>query len=431
MNDLKFALRQLRKSPGFTAIAVITLALGIGLNTTIFSLINDLFLRGLPFREPTGLLHVFSKVKDQRVEFPLSAPRFYHFRDGQTIFDGFAGENGVAATVTGLGDAFQVPIFKATANWFDVLGVRAIRGRTFLRAVGRLKPGVMKEQSFAALQLLENSYRAQYPEKIDAKAATVVKTLPEDVTENLRPGFATLLAAVTFVLVIACSNVANLLLVRFSGRRREIALRLAIGGSRTNIVRLFVLEGLLVSLLAGILGVVLAWQFVPLVPKVAANFLPIEPGSATAISVPVLAFTIFLSLVTGLAMGFYPALQSSRTDIVDALKEGGRGTAGSVPQQRFRKLLVGAQVALSVTLLAGASLLIASFLRLSQEDPGFKYDKLWNAFTVMPAAQYPDQPTRTRFAEQLLNALRATPGLQEAMISSGFPLAGGAGATLY
>jgi predicted permease len=513
MNDLKFALRQLRKSPAFSAIAIITLALGIGLNTTIFSLINDLFLRGLPFREPTRLVHVFSKVKDQRVEFPLSAPRFYHFRDGQTIFDGFAGENGLAGTVTGLGDAFQVPIFKATANWFDVLGVRAIRGRTFLheeeegadvaiitdrfwkarlggdpnvvgrplvldgvthtivgvipklpvswtgpnadiwttkpfvipgfshermmrgtaflRAVGRLKPGVTKEQAFAALQLLENSYRAQYPEKIDAKAATVVKTLPEDVTENLRPGFATLLAAVTFVLFIACSNVANLLLVRFSGRRREIALRMAIGGSRTNIVRLFVLEGLLVSLLAGILGVVLAWQFVPLVPKVAANFLPIEPGSATAISVPVLAFTIVLSLVTGLAMGFYPALQSSRADIVDALKEGGRGTAGSVPQQRFRKLLVGAQVALSVTLLAGASLLIASFVRLSQEDPGFKYDKLWNAFTVMPAAQYPDTASRTRFADELIVKLRATPGLQDATVSAGIPLNGGNGATLY
>jgi putative ABC transport system permease protein len=513
MNDLKFALRQLRKSPAFTAIAVITLALGIGLNTTIFSLINDLFLRGLPFREPSRVLHVFSKFKDQRVEFPISAPRFYHFRDGQAIFDGFAGENGLAATVTGLGDAFQVPIFKTTANWFDVLGVRTTRGRTFLseeeegadvavitdrfwkarlggdpnvigralvldgvthtivgviptlpvswtgpnadiwttkpfvipgfshdrmmrgttflRAVGRLKAGVKEEQAFAALQVLENSYRAQYPEKIDAKAATVVKTLPEDVTQNLRPSFATLLAAVTFVLLIACSNVANLLLVRFSGRRREIALRMAIGGSRTSIVRLFVLESVLVSLFAGILGAALAWQLVPLVPKVAANFLPIEPGRASAISFPVLAFTIVLSLLAGLAMGLYPALQSSRADIVDALKEGGRGATGSVRQQRFRKLLVGAQVALSVTLLAGASLLIASFVRLSHEDPGFKYHNLWNALTVMPAAQYPDPASRTRFADELTNKLRATPGMQEVAISSSIPLTGGAGATLY
>ena len=513
MTDLRFALRQLRKSPGFTLLAVLTLTLGIGLNTAIFSLINDLFLRGLPFKEPARVLHVFSHFKEQTVDFPLSAPRYIHFRDGQTIFDGFAAENGLAATVTGLGDPFQVPIFKATANYFDVLGLRAVRGRTFLpeeeegadvaviterfwkarlgsdpnvvgraltldgvahtivgvittlpvswtgpnadiwttkpfvipgfshermmrgtaflRAVGRLKPGVTKEQAFAALQLLENSYRSQYPEKIDAKSGTVVKTLPEDVTENLRPGFATLLAAVTFVLLIACSNVANLLLVRFSGRRREISLRMALGASRASVLRLFVFESVLISLLAGILGALLAWQLVPLVPKLAANFLPIEAGSATALSFPVLAFTIALSLLTGLVMGLYPALQSSRGDIVDALKEGGRGTAGSARQQRFRKLLVGAQVALSVTLVAGASLLIASFVRLSHQDPGFKPENLWIGLTVMPQAQYPDVASRARFAEQMTSALRATPGVQDASISGGFPLFNGGGATLY
>src|SRR5438105_7341198 len=314
LTDFRFALRQLFKSPGFTLLALITLALGIGLNTAIFSLINDLFLRGLPFREPARVLHVFSHFKEQTVDFPISAPRFIHFRDGQTIFDGFAGENGLAATVTGVGDPFQVPIFKTTANYFDVLGLHAIRGRTFLpneeeggdvavitdrfwksrlgsdpnvigrgltldgvshtivgvipglpvswtgpnadiwttkpfiipgfthermmrgtaflRAVGRLKPGVSVTQARAAFQVLTDSYHTQYGEKIDAKAATVLKTLPEDVTENLRPGFATLLAAVTFVLLIACSNVANLLLVRFSGRRRELSLRMALGATR-------------------------------------------------------------------------------------------------------------------------------------------------------------------------------------------------------
>lgn len=513
ISDLRFTFRQLLKSPGFTVLAVITLALGIGLNTAIFSLINDLFLRGLPFREPARLLHVFCKFHDQRVDFPLSAPRFTHFRDGQTIFDGFAAENGGAATITGLGDAFQVPVFKTTANWFDVLGLRPILGRTFLpeeeegadaaviterfwktrlggdpnvigrgltldgvshtivgvipklpvswtgpnadiwttkpfvipgfthermmrgtaflRTVGRLKPGITIDQARAALQLLENSYRAQYPEKIDAKAGTVVKTLPEDVTENLRTGFATLLASVVFVLLIACSNVANLLLVRFSGRRREISLRMALGAPRASVVRLFVFESVLISLIAGIFGAVLAWQLVPLVPRLAANFLPIEAGSATALSLPVLAFTIALSLVTGLVMGLYPALQSSRSDIVDALKEGGRGTAGSVRQQRFRKILVAAQVALSVTLVAGASLLIASFVRLSYQDPGFKFDKLWSALTVMPQAQYPDPDSRTRFAEQLTNALRATPGVLDATVSAAIPLNGGFGATLY
>src|SRR5205809_3498715 len=513
MTDVRFAFRQLFKSPGFTFLAVLTLALGIGLNTAIFSLINDLFLRGLPFRQPTRLLHVFSHFKEQTVDFPLSAPRFTHFRDGQIIFDGFAGENGIAATVTGLGDPFQVPIFKTTSNWFDVLGLRAIRGRTFLpqeeegadvavvtdrfwkgrlggdpnvigraltldgvshtivgvipklpvswtgpnadiwttkpfiipgfshermmrgtaflRAVGRLKPNLTVEQARAALVLLGDSYRTQYPEKIDAKSGTLSKPLPEVVTENLRPGFIILLSAVTFVLLIACSNVANLLLVRFSGRRREISLRMALGASRGSVLRLFVFESMLVSLLAGVLGAALAWQLVPLVPKLATNFLPIEQGSASALSVPVLLFTIGLSLLTGFAMGLYPALQSSRADIVDALKEGGRGTQGSVRQQRFRKILVGAQVALSVTLLAGASLLITSFVRLSQQDPGFNTDNLWIGVTALSQAQYPDQASRARFAEQLQTALRATPGFEEVMLSSTFPLFSGPSVTLY
>ncbi|MBV9008938.1 MAG: ABC transporter permease [Verrucomicrobia bacterium] len=512
--DFRFAVRQLLKSPAFTALAVLTLALGIGLNTAIFSLINDLFLRGLPFKEPARLLHVYSHAKTQTVDFPLSAPRFIHFRDGQTVFSGFAAENGLAATITGLGDAFQIPIFKATANWFDVLGFRPVLGRTFLpgeeegadvaiiterfwkarlggdpnvigraitldgvphtivgviptlpvswvgpnagiwttkpfvipgfshermmrgtaflRAVGRLKRGVTIEQAKAALDALENSYRADHPEKIDAQATTVIKTLPEDVTENLRPAFATLLAAVAFVLLIACSNVANLLLVRFSARRREISLRMALGASRSSVVRLFVFESVLIGLLAGVLGAALAWKLVPLVPALASNFLPIEVGAATAVSVPVLVFTVALSFLTGLVMGVYPAWQSSRTDIVDALKEGGRGTAGSVRQQRFRKVLVGAQVALSVTLLAGASLLIASFIRLSHQDPGFKYENLWLGFTIVPEAQYPDKPSRTRLVEKLQNALRASPGIDDVAIGTGFPLVGGGGgATLY
>ena len=514
MTDLRFALRQLRKSPGFTFLAVITLTLGIGLNTGIFSLINDLFLKGLPFHEPERLLHVLTKGKDRTDEFQMSAPRFMFYRDAQTIFAGFAAENQQAATVTGLGDPLSAPVFRTTANWFDVLGVRPIMGRTFLpqeeegadvavitdrfwkarfsgtpdvigktivldgvahtivgviapmpvswtgtpnaniwttkpmvipsfsyekmmrgstflRVVGRLKAGVTLEQAKAALGALEDSYRSQFPEKGDAQFRNIIKTLPEDVTENLRSGFTTLLTAVGFVLLIACSNVANLLLVRFSGRRREISLRLALGATRGSVLRLFVFESVLISLLAGILGAALAWWLVPLVPKLTANFLPIEQGSASALSVPVLLFTIGLSLLTGIMMGLYPALQSSRGDIVDALKEGGRGTQGSVRQQRFRKILVGAQVALSVTLLAGASLLITSFLRLSQQDPGFNPDKLWIGTTALSQAQYPDQASRARFAERLQTALRATPGFEGVMLSSSFPLFGAPGITSY
>ena len=513
MTDFRFALRQLRKTPGFTALAILTLALGIGLNTSIFSLINDLFLRGLPFEEPARVLHVYGQSKQRPdVDFPLGAPRFLHYREAQTIFSSFSAENNGAATLTGLGDAVQMPVARVTSNYFETLGVRPIRGRTFLpeeeegadvsiiteqfwrnrlgsdpnvigrsialdgtahtivgvirkmpviwsgpnaevwttkplvipgfshermmrgtgflRVIGRLKPGISYDQARAALGPLDQGYKAQFPDKIDADLTTFFKPLPEDVNGDLRPAFATLLAAVAFVLLIACSNVANLLLVRFSGRRREISLRMAIGASRASVLRLFVLESVLVSVFAGITGAVLAWQLVPLIPKLAANFLPIEANSGAALSLPVLGFTLALSLFTGLIMGVYPAWQSSRADLVDGLKEGGRGSSGSARQQRFRKILVGAQVALSVTLLAGAGLLIISFIRLSAQEPGFNPTNLWVTGITLPQAQYPDIGARARLVEQTLTSLRATPGFESVAMSTGVPLTG-FGATLY
>ena len=515
MNDIRFAYRKLRKSPAFTAIAVITLALGIGLNTTIFSLINDLFLRGLPFKEPSRVVHFYGGDKSRGLEdIGIGAPRFDHFRDGQTICESLAGENFFAFTLTGLGDAVQIFGGRLTSNYFDVLGVRPIlgrnflpeeqegadvalvtrnfwqkrmggdpnvigrsitldgtahtivgvlpnmpatwfganpvaevwttkpiqlpgfsyerlmRGTSFLRVIGRLKPTVTLDQARAALPSLDQSYRAQYQTKIDSGFATTIRTLPEDVTRNFRAGFATLFAAVSFVLLIACSNVANLLLVRFSGRRREIALRMAIGASRASVVRLFVFESLLVSLIAGAVGAFVAWRLVPLVPGMASNFLPLEENAATSVSWAVLFFTIGLSLLTGLLMGIYPALQGSHADLVDGLKEGGRGTSGSVRQQRFRKILVGAQVALSVTLLAGAALLITSFVRLSQQNIGFRSFNLWTGAITLPTSQYPNTPSRQRFVEQTLNALHDVPGSESVTISGDIPLAGG-NRTLY
>ena len=515
ISDFKYALRSLTKTPGFTVIAVITVALAIGANTAIFSLINDLFLRGLSFKEPRRVVHFLSNAPDGKlVDLPLSLPRFQHYRAGQTICEDLAAENLFAFTLTGLGDAVQLFGGKVTSNYFDVLGLHPIRGRnflpnegeaadvamvtenfwrkrmggdpnvigrsitldgvahtivgvlpnlpfawvgqnaevwttkpyvipgftyermmrgtTFLRVVGRLKPGVTVEQARAALPALDQSYRGEFPGKIDSGLSTTLKTLPEDVSGNLRPAFATLFAAVAFVLLIACSNVANLLLVRFSGRRREIALRMAIGASRTGIVRLFVFESLLVSLLAGIVGAVLAWQLVPLIPKMAANFLPFDPNTRVNLSFPVLGFTVALSILTGLLMGIYPAFQSSHGDLVDGLKEGGRGVSGSVRQQRFRKILVGAQVALSVTLLAGAALLITSFVRLNQQNVGYHYRNVGVGFVTLPTAQYSDIGTRQRFVERLLASLRAVPGFESVTVSGDIPLLpGGGNATLY
>jgi putative ABC transport system permease protein len=515
MSDLRFAFRQVRKSPGFTLVAVLTLALGIGLNTAIFSLINDLFLRGLPFKEPQRLVHMYSNARERNLlELAISVPRFEHYRESQTIFDGFGAENVSAFTLTGLGDAVQVLGGQVTSNYFDVLGVRPIRGRNFLpeeektadvamvtetfwqkrlsgdpnvigrgitligmphtivgvlpnlpfscvgpaaevwttkpfeiagmsyerimrgsgvlRVVGRLKPGMTLEQARAALPPLEQSYRVRYPDKIDSSSVMTLKTLPEDTTGNLRPAFATLLIAVAFVLLIAWSNVANLLLVRFSGRRREIALRMAIGASRGSVVRLFIFESLLVSVIAGIAGALLAWNIVPIVPKMAANFLPFDPDTRVELSLGVLGFTIVMSILTGVAMGIYPALQTSRADLVGGLKEGGRGASGSAQQLHFRKFLIGAQVALSVTLLAGAGLLITSFVRLSQQNIGYRADNLWIGFVTLPQARYPDLGSRQRFAEQTLANLCNVPGIESATLCADIPLipAGGSN-TLY
>src|SRR6266576_3320734 len=513
--DLRFAFRQLLKSRGFTFLALLTLALGIGLNTAIFSLINDLFLRGLPFKQPERVVHMYSNARERNLlELAVSVPRFQDFRASQKIFEGFEGENIIPFTLTGLGDAVQLFGGKVTSNYFDVLGVRPIRGRNFLpeeeenadvamvtenlwrkrmggdanvigrsitldgvphtivgvlpnlpfswtgpnaeirttkpfvvpglsyertmrgsgflRVVGRLKPGMTIEQARAALPPLEQSYHAQYPDKIDSSSVMTLKALPEDVTGNLRSAFATLLAAVAFVLLIACSNVANLLLVRFSGRRREIALRMALGASRASVLRLFIFESLLISVLAGVVGVALAWQLVPLVPKMAANFLPFDPATGVSLSLPVLGFTIALSILTGVAMGIYPALESSRADLVDGLKEGGRGSSGSVKQHRFREILVGAQVALSVTLLAGAALLITSFVQLSRQSIGFRPENMWIGLVTLPQAPYPDVATRQRFVEKTLAALQRIPSLQSATISADIPLiAAAASNTLY
>ena len=505
MIDLRFAIRQLLKSPAFTLLAVITLALGIGMNTAIFSLIHDLFLRGLPFEDPDRLVILQAEAKERNLEqLPMSVPRFWHYRDGQTVFSSFAADAGMGYILTGLGDPVQLNGANTTANYFDTLGIRPILGRNFLqeeemkadvalvsqnfwrkhlnsdpqvigrnitlngvattivgvlpnppiawfgrdcdiftvkpfqlpgltqerlmrgvsfmRVVGRLKPGITIEQARAALPTLQKSYREARPENADNTWSPVVISAAEDATGGLRRPFQILLAAVGAVLLIACSNVANLLLVRFTGRRREIALRMALGASRSGVVRLFVFESLLVSLSAGVVGTCLALWVVSVIPKLAGDNVPLETG--ISLNGPVLLFTLGLSLLTGLAMGMYPAWQSSRADLVDGLKDGGRAMTGSRGQQRFRRGLVAAQVGLSVVLLAGAALLIASFVRLSRQPTGFKPDHLWVGGIGLPPAQYPDPESKARFADRLLAELKNTPGIESAAVSDGVPLGG-------
>ncbi|MBA3961839.1 MAG: ABC transporter permease [Chthoniobacterales bacterium] len=512
MIDLRFALRQLLKSPGFSALAIITLALGIGVNTAIFSLVHDLFLRGLTFENPDRLVIVEAEAKERNLEhLPMSIPRFWHFRDAQTVFSNIAADTGANYIMTGAGDPVQTFGAEITANYMQTLGVRPILGRlfcpeeemkadvalvtdvfwrtrlgsdpnvvgrsltlngvattvvgvikkppvawwgpdaaiftakpfqlqgmkherlmrglSFLRVVGRLKPGLTIEQARAAMPVLAQSYRAQWPDNADNSWAPVLVTAMQNALGNLRDPFVLLLAAVAAVLLIACSNVANLLLVRFSGRRREIALRMALGASRRGVVRLFVFESTLISLIAGAVGVALALWLVSLAPTLAADNLPLE--KSIGLNPSVLIFTLALSLLTGIAMGLYPAWQSSRADLVDGLKEGGRSVSGSKGQQNFRRGLVAAQVGLSVVLLAGAALLIASFVRLSNQEAGFKPNGIWTGIVGLPAARYPDNAAIARFSEGLQSELKNTPGIETAAMTDGLPLTGSSSASPY
>ena len=505
MNDLRFAFRQLFKSPAFTILAVLTLAVGIGMNTAIFSLMNDLFLRKLPFFEPDRIVRIYGEAKERDLkQLPFSVPRFWHYRDSQTAFSAIAADWGNGFIMTGVGDPVQLLGGNCTANYFDLLGIHPILGRNFLpeeetkgdvalvtetfwrkrfnsdpqilgrsitlngvpttiigvlpklpvswfgrdseifankpfdppgltkdrlmrgvsfmRVIARLKPGTSIEQAKATIPALFEGYRAQRPDAADNGWVPVLVPAAEDATGDLRPAFLTLLAAVTAVLLIACSNVANLLLVRFTGRRREIALRMSLGADRRSIVRLFVLESTLVSVIAGIAGLLLAVWTVAAVPKLARQNIPLE--SETTLHLPVLFFALGISLLTGLAMGLYPAWQSSRTDLVDGLKDGGRAVSGSPGQHRFRRGLVTAQVGLSVVLLACGAMLISSFMRLSHQETGFRAERVWTGGIGLPPAQYPDPVARAKFAERLQTELQNSAGVQAVAITDDVPLSG-------
>ena len=512
MNDLRFAFRQLLKSPGFTILAVLTLAIGIGMNTAIFSLMNDLFLRKLPFSDPDRLVRLYGEAKERDLkQLPFSVPKFWHYRDSQTVFSDISADWGNGFIMTGTGDPVQLLGGNCTANYFDLLGIHPILGRNFLpeeeskgdvvlvtesfwrkrfnsdpailgrsitlngvpstiigvlpnlpiswfgrdseifankpfepagitkermmrgvsfmRVTARLKPGVSMTQAQATMPALFEGYKAQRPDAADNSWTSVLVTAAEDATGNLRPAFLTLLAAVSAVLLIACSNVANLLLVRFTGRRREIALRMSLGADRSGIVRLFVFESMLVSVIAGILGLLLAVWTVTAVPKLAGQNFPLE--NQTTLHTPVLLFALGVSLVTGLLMGLYPAWQSSHTDLVEGLKEGGRSVSGSRGQYRFRRGLVTAQVGLSVVLLACAAMLVSSFMRLSRQQTGFTTERIWTGAIGLPPAQYPDPAARAQFAERLQTELQNSPGVQSATIADAVPLTGNSSSSPY
>ena len=512
LDEIRFALRQLRKTPAFTFLAVLTLVIGIGMSTAMFSLIHDLFLRGLPFSEPDRVVRIYGEAKERDLkQLPFSVPKFWHYRDGQTVFSSLAADWGTSYILTGLGEPVPVAGENVTANYFDLLGIHPILGRNFLpkeemkrdvalvtstfwrhrlnsdpavlgrsislngtattvvgvlpdlpiswfdrdaevftvkpfenanttkerlmlgysfmRCIGRLKPGVTMQQAQAVMPSLESSYREQHPETADCTWASVLVSASEVVTGDLRPAFITLVAAVAAVLLIACSNVANLLLVRFTGRRREIAMRMALGAHRRGVVRLFLFESGSISLIAGLLGLCLALWIVSVVPKFAGDNVPLD--SHTSVHLPVLLFTLALSLLTGFVMGLYPAWQSSHADLVEGLKDGSRAVSGSPGQHRFRRSLIAAQVGLSMVLLAAATMLVASFVRLSNQYAGFRSDHVWAGGIGLPATQYADASARDRFVRQVIEELQRSPGVESASTADALPMSGNWSSTPY
>jgi predicted permease len=504
ISDLRFAARALWKAPGFSCVAVLTLAVGIGANTAIFSLIDTVFWRGLTFDRPAELFHIYGDAPERNLtQLPLSVPKFEHFRDHQTAFVELAADFFNAFTLTGFGDPVQLNGYQTTSNYFRILGVKPLlgrlfrpdeeragdhvalisetfwnsrfrrdpgvlgrplmldgvphtiigvlppqplayfgptdvwttrptefpgatpellqRGMSFLRVIGRLAPGVALPQAGQAVVLLARSYKGANGEKADSSWGSVLVSLQDDSVGALRPGLWTLFGAVGFVLLIASSNVANLLLVRFSGRRREVAVRGALGAGRRQLVQLFLLEGVLVSLAAAAIGVLLARGGLDLLPQLTTN-LPI--GQHVDLSWTVLAFAVTVAIVTGLATGLYPSFQASRADVVEGLKDGGRGSTASRGQHRFRTLLLAGQVALSFVLLVGASLLLVSFARLQRQDTGFTATSVLIGGLNLPPTRYMDLARRRMFLSRLLDELRHTPGVQNAALVMGAPLTG-------
>jgi predicted permease len=501
--DVRYALRTFVKNPGFAAVALLTLGLGIGANTAIFSVINAAFFAPYGLQEPEQLVRLWGQdLKRNITQLGFSVPKYELVRDHQTSFaslgamtnlpqtlivgtepvqvngvfstsaflDTFGAtplagrffradeERGASVAVLGedlwrtrfnadpsivgraitldggiytvIGIAQRLPAFWDadvwTTNPFQYPGIpedTIRRGFSYLQPVGRLKPGVSEEQARRELDVLAARFAAAHPGNADAAWTLTAIPLRDDIVGAARSSLLTLLAAVGLLLVVACANVANLLLVRFTGRRQEIGLRAALGASRGRIVRQFLVESLLLSTTAAALGALFAYWALPGLLVLAQNNLSF--ANDIRISVAVLAATAVLALAVGVVMGLYPAVQGSRSDIVSVLRDGGRTVAGALGSHRARRAIVTAQVAVSLVLLIGAGLLVTSFAKLRSQPTGFDSSNLFVAGVSLPPSRYPDIAAQSRFWLQLSDALAAAPGVSRATLVSTPPLNAG------
>jgi putative ABC transport system permease protein len=497
VRDARYAIRQLIKSPGFTVVTVLTLALGIGASSAIFSVVNGVLLRPLPYPGPDKLVRVHELVP-QYGRFSVAPANFLDWRQQNTVFERIVAYNNTSATLVDASGPER--IIGASVSWdvFDLLQVKPMIGRTFradedapgndsvvvlgygmwqrrfggdpnvigrsismngtpvtvvgvmpqgfsfvrdaefwrplaldpgkatrgghfLAVIARMKPGVSIQQAGAEIKTIAERLAVQYPDASANESAEVV-SLQEQIVGNIRPALLTLLAAVGVVVLISCANVANLLLVRASVREKEIAIRAAMGAARRRLVAQMLSESMVLAIVGGTLGLLLAYLAIGPIQTLSAGSVP--RVEEITIDRTVLLFVLLVTLTTGIAFGLAPAWQATRSSLGETLKEGGRSSSGSGGRW-VRSALLVIEVALSIVLLVGASLLLRSFARLTNVDPGFRPDNVMAFRVSLPDNSYAEDANKIAFYDRFLERLGALPGVSSAGMVQTLPMRGG------
>jgi len=497
IQDLKYSVRMLAKNPGFTVVAVLTLALGIGANTAIFSVVNAILLRPLPYNDPGQLVQIWETNPLRGFpEFPASPPNFFDWRDQNHSFSQIAAVQYDDYNLTGDGAPMHVFGIDVSPNIFALLGAKPELGRVFtetednpgnprvaiighslwqtrfgsdrdiigrnivldaksyavvgvmpasfrypeadtqvwtplvlpedsktargahwLSVVARLKPGVSFDRAQAEMQTIAGRLQTQYPDS-NKDWSVFLRPLRKEVIGNIQIALLVLLGAVGIVLLIACSNVANLQLARTSARCREMAIRAALGAGRRRIVRQLITESLLLAVVGSVLGLLLAWWGTAALLKLDTESIPRR--AEIGIDGSVLLFTAAVAFITSLLFGLVPAMQSASLDLTTTLKEG-TGSRGSAAG-RFRQILVVSEVALAMVLLVGGGLLVRSFTRLLNVSPGFDPENVLTFRVQLPDAKYPKKENNQSFFRELLARITALPGVDSAGATQSLPL---------
>ena len=507
MNDLKFAFRQLVKNPGFTVVAVLTLALGIGANTAIFSVVNGVLLRPLPIQEPDRVVQVWESWRGEGT-VPVAWPKFIEWKLQSQCFEAIAGCDWGESFVLATGDKPELIAGRAvSSDFFPVLKVQPLKGRNFrpedekagappiaiithnlwtsrfnsdpeiigrtiqlsskrytivgvlppgfqmankaqvfvplieqgellteredhsYQVVARLKSGRTLEQAETEMNTVAARLESQYP-KTDKNWKVKLVPLREQLAGDLRSTLMILLGAVAFVLLIACANLAGLLLARTAARRKEMAIRAALGAGRWRVIRQLITESVALAALGGALGVVLAQLLIGFLRVVRPDLEAVHPWNvsiATPIGLDytVLGFTALLAVLAGILFGLAPAITASKAALSEALKEGDRGTSQSVGHNRLRSLLVTGEIALALMLLAGAGLMVRTVWKMSEIKPGFETVNVLTFKLEPPQAKHPDRNQRARLFNDLCERLRNIPGVEAAGGILYLPMGGG------